>query len=423
MFKKLQQTTLLLVFLTNINLTLFGQSIVEETPAVDYIRTIQFTGNQEFAGIPIIKLGEPLRITFDDIHGDEADYYYRITHYNFDWTPSVLYKNEFMDGFDEIRIVNYENSFNTLQMYSHYTLSIPNEDTRGLKVSGNYILEIYNDDDETVFSRKFIIYEPLTTVKVYTKRSRDFKYIDTRQSVQFEINSPNQILRNPKKTVQTLVIQNNDIKEAITNLIPQFTIANKLVYKYDQESSFWGGNEYLSFDSKDIRAAYASIAKIELKDIYHNYLHRNITRANRRYTYNPDINGNFVIRNINANDNNNVEADYVWMHFLLESYEGIGDGELHIYGNFNNYTLDDSTKLQYNKETGFYSATRLFKQGFYNYKYVLLRPDGTLDPGIISGNYDETENEYTVIPYYRAPGARYDRAIGKGTGNSSTITN
>ncbi len=423
MSKTLQQIIILIVVLTNSNLSSIAQPIVDETPAVDYIRTIQFTGDTEFAGIPIIKLGEALQITFDDINGDEADYYYRITHYNFDWTPSVLYKNEYMDGFDEIRIVNYENSFNTLQMYSHYTLSIPNEDTRGLKVSGNYMLEIYNDDDETVFSRKFIIYEPLTSVKVYTKRSRDFKYIDTRQSIQFEINSPSQILRNPKKTVKTLVIQNNDIKQAITNLIPQFTIANKLVYKYDQESSFWGGNEYLSFDSKDIRAAYGSIAKIELKDIYHNYLHRNITRANRKYTYNPDINGNFVIRNLNASDNNNVEADYVSMHFLLESYEPVGNGELHIYGNFNNYALDDSTKLQYDKESGFYYATRLFKQGFYNYKYVLLREDGTLDPGFISGNFDETENEYIVIPYYRAPGARYDRAIGKGIGNSSTITN
>ncbi|MBP2834069.1 DUF5103 domain-containing protein [Aquimarina sp. U1-2] len=394
----------------------------DPTYDADHIRTIQFYGDSEFTGIPVIELGKPIKITFDDINGDEADYYYRILHCNFDWTPSVLFKNEYLDGFDEIRIVNWENSFNTLQLYSHYTLNIPNEDTRKLKVSGNYIIQIYNDDDEIVFSRKFIVYENNALVKVMIRRSRDLTFIDTKQSVQFEINSPNEILRNPKVTVKTLVMQNNNIDQGITNLIPQFTIANQLVYRYDQESSFWGGNEFLFFDNKDIRASNAGIARIELKDIYHNYLHFNIVRANRQYTYNPDINGNFVIRNIDADDND-IQADYAWVHFALECYEPLNGGDLHLYGNFNNFLLDDSTKLSYDKESGLYFTQRLFKQGFYNYKYVLVRQDGTIDPGFISGNFDETENKYTVIPYYRAPGARYDRAIGKGIGNSVNITN
>lgn len=422
MLQKIKQNSFFFTLFFITYSSFFAQNGINKVTTANNIRTIQLFSGSEFSGIPILKLGEPFKITFDDINGDESDYYYRIGHYNFDWTPSSLYKNEYLDGFDEIRIVNYENSFNTLQMYSHYKLNIPNEDTRGLKVSGNYIIEIYNDDDIVVFTRKIIVYEPNTIVKVYTKRSRNLKYIDSKQSVQFEISSPNEILRNPNKTVKTLVMQNNDIKNAITNLVPQFTIANDLVYKYDQESSFWGGNEFLFFDSKDIRASNISIRSIELKDIYHNYLYTNIVRANRRYTYNPDINGNFVIRNLDA-ENNNIEADYVWMHFSLECYEPTDGGQIHLYGNFNDYTLDDSTLLKFNKERGTYYTTRLFKQGFYNYKYVLLKPDGTIDPGFISGNFDETENEYTVIPYYRAPGARYDRAIGKGTGNSSSITN
>lgn len=400
----------------------FAQSSVRKTTNSNHIRTIELYTDAEFSGIPILKLGQPFKITFDDINGDESDYYYRISHHNFDWTPSFLNKNEYLDGFDEIRIVNYENSFNTLQMYSHYNLSIPNEDTRGLKVSGNYLIEIYDDDDEVVFSRKFIVYESIASIKVNIKRSRNLKYIDTKQSVQFEINSSNLILRNPKQTVKTLVMQNNDIKNAITNLVPLYTISNSLIYKYDQESSFFGGNEFLFFDSKDIRSSNVSIRGTELKDIYHNYLYPNLVRANRNYTYNPDINGNFVVRNLDAEDNT-TGADYVWMHFSLECYEPLEGGEIHLYGNFNNYTLDDSTLLRYNKENGLYYTKRLFKQGFYNYKYVLLKPDGTIDMGFISGNFDETENEYTVIPYYRAPGGRYDRAIGKGIGNSSVITN
>ncbi|HLU81467.1 MAG TPA: hypothetical protein VK010_05270, partial [Flavobacteriaceae bacterium] len=74
-------------------------------------------------------------------------------------------------------------------------------------------------------------------------------------------------------------------------------------------------------------------------------------------------------------------------------------------------------------ETGFYEATRLFKQGFYNYKYILLNPDGSVNDGIISGDFDETENQYTVVAYYRELGGRYDRVIGAGSANSRNITN
>lgn len=412
-----------LLSLLLVNLYSKAQEVVTEILPPEYIKTIQLFGGSEFSGTPVIELGQSIHLEFDDINGDESDYYYKITHHNFDWSPSPLYKNEYLDGFDDVRILNYENSFNTLQLYSHYNLTIPNEDTRGVKVSGNYIITIYDSDEELVFSKKFIVYEKVASVKVYTKRSRDLKFINTKQSVQFEIESSKELLRNPKQNVKTLVMQNNDLAHAITNLIPQYTVTNNLIYRYDTESSFWAGNEFLFFDNKEIRSATANIRTTELgEDLYHNYLYTDRVRANRNYTYYPDINGSFVVRNLRADDQD-VEADYVWMHFTLESYESAGDGEIHLYGNFNNYQIDESTKMNYDKTKGIYYNQRLFKQGFINYKYILVNRDGSIDPGFISGNFDETENEYTVIPYYRAPGARYDRAIGLGSGNSRNITN
>ena len=90
---------------------------------------------------------------------------------------------------------------------------------------------------------------------------------------------------------------------------------------------------------------------------------------------------------------------------------------------FNNFNLDESTRLSYNENSDLYEGARLFKQGFYNYKYVLKRTDGTIDEGFFSGNFDETENSYQVLIYYRNPGARYDQLIGIGTGNSTNISN
>lgn len=387
-----------------------------------YIGTVQFRGNTDFSQLPIIRLGERLHLSFDALNGREADYYYKITHHNFDWSESQLSKSEYLDGFDEVRINTYENSLNTLQSYSHYILSIPNRDTRGFKKSGNYMLSILDRNGDLVFTRKFMVIENIASVKVDIKRSRDLKLIKEKQVVQFSINSPNLLLINPKETVKTVVLQNSDLKDAFTDLKPQYTMGNELIYKYDKEAAFGGGNEFLAFDNKDVRSATNGIRSVSMSDLYENYLYTDIGRFNRPYTYNPDINGNFVVRKLNTS-NINTEAEYVRVHFSLQYFEDIEDKEIHLYGNFNNWTIDESTYMRYDSASDTYRNSRLFKQGFYNYKYVLVNRDGSIDSGAISGDFWETENDYTVIAYYRELGGRYDRIIGVGGANSTTITN
>jgi hypothetical protein len=386
------------------------------------IRTIQFKGSSAQSQLPIIQLGSTIELSFDDINGNEEDYYYKITHHNFDWTPSDLSKGEYLNGFDDVRIETYQNSFNTLQLFSHYTLTIPNRETRSINKSGNYLISIYNDSNELIFSRKFMIYESLVGVGVEIKRSRDIKYIDEKQVVQFKVSSPTLLLINPKQTVKTLVMQNSNIKRAITDLVPQYTIGNELIYRYDKEAAFWGGNEFLFFDNKDIRSATNGIRRVELTDLYENFLYTDISRKTRPYTYNPDINGNFVVRNFGV-ENQDIEAEYVRMHFNLQYYDDIGDKELHIYGNFNNWTIDETTYMRYDTSSDTFKNDRLFKQGFYNYKYVLVNRDGSIDDGAVSGNFWQTENQYTVLVYFRDLGARFDRIIGMGTANSTNINN
>ena len=396
--------------------------VENETSPPDYIKTISFKGNTPESQLPVLKLGEYLILEFDALNGDEDDFYYVIEHFNFDWTPSVLVKSEYLEGFDNQRIRNYENSFNTYQIYSNYKLSIPNQQTRRIKISGNYMMKIYNDYDELVFSRKFMVYENKTNVGVAIKRSRDVRSIQEKQSVDISINSTGMRFNNPKRTVKTVIVQNNNLNTIISDLKPMYTIGNELIYKYDTESSFWAGNEYLFFENKDVRAANTGIQSISLKDLYHNYLFTDIIRATRPYTYNPDINGNFLVTNIDA-DNSSIEADYVWMHFSLLADKLSDNEEIHIYGNFNNYTIDESTKMNFSDYDNVYVSNLLLKQGFYNYKYVVVNEFGDIDEGAISGNFYQTENNNKVIVYYRDLGARYDRIIGLGEGNSVNISN
>ena len=396
--------------------------VVEELNPPDFIKTVTFKSNTTQGQLPILKLGESLMLEFDALTGDEEDFYYVIEHFNFDWTPSNLVKSEYLSGLDNQRILDYENSFNTYQIYSHYNLVIPNTQTRGLLKSGNYMISIYDDYDELMFSRKFMVYESLASVGVNVKRSRDVKVIAEKQSVDLVITTNGMNLNNPLETIKTLIIQNNNLNTAISDLKPQYTLGNELIYRYDTESAFWGGNEYLFFENKDVRAANVGVQFIELRDLYHNYLYTNINRKNRPYTYNPDINGNFLVTIIDR-DNPDIEADYVKVHFSLLQEE-LKSKDIYVYGNFNYYMLEPLTQMFFNPESKRYETTLLLKQGFYNYKYVTVdKKTGVLDEGAISGNFWETENNYKVLVYYKDLGSRYDRLIGFGEATSVNISN
>ena len=399
----------------------FSQVAVE-VAAPPYIKSVQFYSNTSQSQLPVLRLGDPLNLSFDDIIGDEADYYYTITHHNYDWTPSVLAKTEYLKGVDDVRIMNYTNSVSTLQLYTHYELQIPNQYTTALLKSGNYLLSVFNNEDELIFSRKFMIYDPQVTVGVEILRTRNLEYIEEKQVVNFNVDGGDLILINPENTVKPLIIQNNDLKRAIGPVEPQFSIGNMLQYRYDEETSFFAGNEFFDFDNKDIRAATNRVQYIELIDLYHNYLFGNITRENTVYTYNPDLNGNFKINTIQG-DEPKVNAEYAWIHFSLDHPQRALDEEIHVYGNFNNYVIEDATKMQYNPESKRYELPLLLKQGYYNYRYVVVK-DGSLLPfNPVDGDFWQTENIYDVLIYYRAPGSRFDELIGRGNALSTSISN
>ena len=102
------KTISLYLFIFSFSISLFSQE--QEIIAPEYIRTLKFSGISQQSKIPIIRLGSPLQLSFDALNGEEADFYYEINHYNFDWTPSDLSKGEYMEGFDDVRMYNYENS-------------------------------------------------------------------------------------------------------------------------------------------------------------------------------------------------------------------------------------------------------------------------------------------------------------------------
>lgn len=386
------------------------------------IKTVSFVVSNQNK-VPIFELGSEFKLQFDDLFGNESNYNYKIIHCNYNWIPSDIPKTDYLQGFDNQRIQTYTNSVNTLQIYSHYELSIPNQYIR-LKISGNYIIEILDDNQEVVFSRKFIIYENLATVPTQIKRTRDLNTIEYKQNIDFAVSSKTILFQQPLQNVKVMLLQNGNFNTAIKNIIPQYTMGNDLIYKYDQETQFWAGNEFLYFENKDVRVANNNVSRIGSdSEIYSAFLYTNSARANYPYTNYEDINGNFVTTKFNSEDNL-IEADYVWAYFTLSAPSFQLNKDIYITGMFNNYQLTSENKMDYNEKKGTYEKAILIKQGFTNYQYQVADKNGIIDnENAIDGNFYQTENEYTVLVYYQAINDRYQRVIAQGNANSINITN
>ena len=112
--------------MTNIRITIsflitlfLANSQVQEMDSNNEVKSISFKSNTSQSELPILNLGERLYLEFDVLNSNEDDFYYVIEHYNFDWTKSKLMKSEFLEGLDNLRVINYENSFDKLIKISY----------------------------------------------------------------------------------------------------------------------------------------------------------------------------------------------------------------------------------------------------------------------------------------------------------------
>ncbi len=387
-----------------------------------YIKSVSFNqGNESL--IPIFRLNEPFQFSFDDLMGSESNYYYKIVHCTRDWKPSNLKVTEYLKGMQNLRISTFETSFNTLQAFVHYKLTLPNRDTKFM-ISGNYKLEIYDEANEKVIERRFILYEDLVSVALEIKKTRNLQFAPVKQNVYMTIDFNNFTAQNPKKNVNVLILQNGQWHNALTNLEPQYVIGNQFKYQYDEETNFWAGNEYLFLDNSDIKLVNHNVAKITRNDLFEVMLHAKYPlKESKFYTFYQDINGGFKSRNA-LRQNHNTEADYAWVYFNYHLDKLPASQKLYIVGMFNNYQLISDYELKFDEASQAYTTALLLKQGFTNYKYVIANENGViLDELNPDGNFFETENQYNALIYYKTESDRYERIIGMGKADSKLITN
>ena len=389
----------------------------------DNIKTVQLYKEGWNLSYPVIKLKSDEKLTLQfDLLGDKIEtYYYTFIHCDKDWEKSDIFPNDYIEGFPENQIEDYKSSFNTTVHYIHYKLSFPN-DRVSLRLSGNYILMIYpfNEPDKPVITQWFIVTEDIAGIDIQAHRPRMTADLNANQQVDFTVNYSQLNVNDPYRDIFAFILQNGRWSNAKRNLKPEFYGDNELKYSaLSDKNIFPGGNEFRYFDIKSIR--YKSEFVKDIQFIYSNYnvyLYPSDNREFKPYFYWQDFNGKYYIA-IQEEKNAETDADYVNVYFTLPSKFPVEGGKMYVSGAFNNWEFNNNNLMAYSPEHEAYECVILLKQGWYNYEYVFLndkKPDGVASK--FEGSHYETENDYTVVVYYRNPLERFDRVIGTQTVNT-----
>ncbi|GAA4312983.1 DUF5103 domain-containing protein [Compostibacter hankyongensis] len=387
------------------------------------IRTVKLTPQGTPLAYPLIALdqGSKVELSFDDLDADVKNYYYTLVLCNADWTPANLTPFDYLRGFTENRIVDYHYSSVALQRYTHYRAELPNGDFT-ITRPGNYLLKVYldNDTSQLAFTRRLLVVNNKAVIQGRIEQPINPKLFRSHQKVNFSVSLKGVQVSNALSQVKVCILQNYRWDNAITGIRPTFLKGDVLEYNAENDCVFPGTKEWRWIDLQSFRLQTERVDHIDYgKRSTDVYALPDPQRVTIRYLYLKDINGHYYPSMLETGYNPDYEGDYATVHFTFPAETPYAGSDLYIFGELTNYECNESNKLTYNAARHAYEGTLLLKQGYYNYVYGTVdQASGKLNTTNTEGNWWETENDYTILVYFRPLGGRADELIGAQTLNS-----
>ena len=373
------------------------------------IKTLTLTVDDDPTLPPYLAFGgrQYIDIEWDEMSHDYKRYRYHIDHCDWDWNVTDdIFESDFLEGLNDQLIEDFEKSFNTTQIYTHYRLRVPSKEIR-LRLSGNYRVLIYEEDekDEPVLEARFCIYEREAGIMAQISSNTDIDFNDRHQQMTLSIGYGALSIFDPERDLKVIVMQNRRWESRVEGLVPNIRRANGIEFTHNRNLIFPAGNEYHRFEILDVHRTATGVDRIEW---FEPYYHASLFPAviDHAYSYSEDQNGVYVVRS-SDNYDDWTTAEYVVVHFFLETPRLQG-GDVYVSGWWSGQTFNPDCKMEYDDAHQYYHAAILLKQGYYSYEFV--QKDGLMQRTM--GSFFETENEYEVLVYYRQQGSRYDRLAG-----------
>lgn len=378
----------------------------------DDVRTLQVVANGNPLTLPIITLGDDdqkIDIDFDILTHEYKRLTYHIEHCDRNWKTSDLFESDYISGLDHEVIDDYEKSFNTSVLYTHYHLQIPNENTQ-LLISGNYRVQITDEDDDKVVAEAcFMVNEGGAGINGEVTTHTDRDYNGRHQQLSMTINYGGLNVTDPMNELNHVILQNRRWDNRVTDVEANIRTNEAIGFTHRLPLVFEAGNVHHKLEILDKNSAMQGVEHIEFIDPYHHAIMYPWRRPNT-YSYDEDNNGAFVIRNTRYGEDN-IRSEYMFVHFTFES-ERLTD-KVYLQGDFSHGLLLDENEMQYDSHNQCYELGLLLKQGYYEYRYVHARDSqSAAHTEKTEGNFHETKNEYTILVYHRPRGERYDRLVG-----------
>lgn len=378
-------------------------------------RSLRACTESNYYAPPVVELGgdDRVRIEFDEMSPEMRYMRYSLLHCDANWQPSQLVESDYVDGFNEADIEEYDFSSGTFANYVHYGISLPNEDMPIL-LSGNYLLRVYPEEDSenTLLQVRFSIVEKAVDIFAEVTSRTDIDYNKSHQQVTVTVDTKDYRVENMYADLKVVVTQNarSDNEAIVTN--PLRVSSNKAFFEHDRKLIFPAGNEFRRFEMTTTNYIGMGIDRYAYHDpFYHAELKIDEPRCYGSYTYDQTQYGRFTIRESNAFDSN-TGADYMIVHFALDIPRQSG-GDIFVDGEFTQHNFTNANRMHFNEATNRYELDMPLKQGAYNYQYLWL-PHGSKAAltAPIEGDFYQTVNEYQIKVYNRRLGERYDRLIG-----------
>lgn len=363
---------------------------------------------------PVLELGsaDRLVVSFDHLAEDREYFRYSLIHCNASWRPDGLVDSEYLDGFNEGVIEDYDFSRATTVHYVNYTFTIPNSQVRP-KISGNYLLRIYpeNEPDSTVAQVRFMVSENTAPVAAEASSRTDVDFNNSHQQLSITVDTERAFVEDPYNDLIVVANQNGRLDSEVAFSHPLRVSGKRAIFEHSQPLIFEAGNEYRRFETVTDTYPGMNVEKIEYFDPYYHYeLYADAPRADEPYSYDQTQSGRFLIRRAGSTESD-VEADYGVVHFTLDIPEMPGT-MIFLDGDFVDRRFDDNSRVFYNHAAGRYERAMLLKQGSYNYQYLAVPPGARRGyTTTIEGDRYQTVNEYNIAVYHRRRGERYDRLI------------